>query len=186
MIQNLRDSLNRDCVILHKGDSITPDLDDDLVTAGWRGGSFVKWADGGTGSPYVSRADGTYFGILPYGSNETGDGYTSMAEQNTHYKYGMVLFGGNFFYTRTYEKYGYLARHGLGPETPLTYRPQQLLYISENGLITCENESDLTTFPAHDFPTGGAVPDMSFIAIGYCAVPPSVHNKYYIAVQSTI
>ncbi len=178
--------MTRDLVILAKGDSITVQLEESLADDGWLGGSFAKWVQDPRGFPTVQKADGRYCGFFLFGSNEGGDQYTAITGQNPHYSYATLQFGGNVGYTNTYERYGYKARHGLGPVVPLTYTANQLLYVSENGILTNENESDLTTYEAHDFPDGDPVPDMSFIAFGLCMTPPADVTNQYIGIQTNI
>jgi len=176
--------LSRDLVILYKGDTITAQVRDDMAAAGWAGGQFGRWVVDASGFPTLALADGRYCGFFLFGSSEAGDQYTAMTEQNPHYKYVVLGFGGNVFYTRTFEQYGYLARHGLGPMVPLSYEPQQILYVSENGKITPENESDLATYGIHNFPDGTPVPDMSFTFFGICAVPPMAKTNQYMCIQT--
>lgn len=184
MIQNLKGYTNRDLVLFHKGDTLPMRITDTFARAGWAGGTFVRWVDDGTGQPALDKADGRYCGFFAFGSNETGDQYTAMTGQNPKYKYGILFFGGNFLATITYERYGYLARHSLGPMTPLVYSSQQVLYISENGLITTENESDTTLYPAHSFPNGDPMVPNSFVFFGVCSLPPSAASDNYLFAQT--
>ena len=184
MIMGLPDNLNRDLVILHKGDTVTTSVDADAIASGWSGGQFLRWVDAGTGQPVLTVANGRYCGFAAFGSNEAADQWTGLTKQNIVYGYVVLVFGGNFFYTRTFETYGYMARHGLGPATLLVYEPQMKLYVSENGKITPENESDQATYPAHNFSDGSPIPDNDFVFFGICAVPPSTASKNYMAVQT--
>jgi hypothetical protein len=184
MIVGLNDYNNRDLAILHKGDTIAATITDEMSASGWSGGQFGRWVDNGSGQPCLAIADGRYCGFFAFGSNELGDEWTAITNQNTTYDYVVLFFGGNVFYTRTYERYGYLARNGLGPMTPLVYTPQDALFISENGKITTENESDFAIFPPHNFPDGTPVPADSFVFFGVCVVPPSSANNNYICVQT--
>lgn len=184
MLQIGLPELARDLVVFYKGDTITAQVADSLAASGWQGGQFGRWIFDPSGFPTLAMADGRYCGFYLFGSSEAGDQYTAMTDQNTYYKYVVLGFGGNVFYTKTFEQYGYLARNGLGPMVPLVYAPQQVLYISENGKITNENESDLATYGAHNFPDGSAVPDMSFTFFGICAVPPMAKTNQYICIQT--
>ena len=183
MITNLTNVLDRDLVFLHKGDSMPVAIVDDLAIRGWLGGEFLRWVDAGTGMPTVDIADGRYCGFAGFGSAETGDQYTAMVTQNIVYDYVNLFFGGNYIYTRTYERYGYLYRHGLGPMVPLVYAANQALYISENGQITNEDESDFAIFPPHTFPDGTPIL-VRFVFFGVCSVPPQAGSKYYIGCQT--
>ena len=178
--------LARDLVLMVKGDSFTVQIANGFDAEGWPGGQFVKYTTPVGGFPTVTKADGRYCGFMIFGSNEQADQFTSMTQQNVVYSYATLQFGGNVFYTRTYEEFGYLARNGLGPMVPLVYTPNQFLYISENGKITNENESDQALFPPHNFPDGTPVPDNSFIAFGLCFAPPQPATNFYIGCQSNI
>lgn len=182
-MSNLPNVLDRDLVVLHKGDTITVAISSTLAVSGWAGGQFCRWVDEGTGELTVAIADGRYCGFLPFGSSESGDQYTAMTNQNSTYRYATMFFGGNIFYTRTYEVYGYLARHSLGPVVPLVYGVGQFLYVSENGKLTTEDESDFGIFPPHPFPDGTPI-TVRFVFFGVCAVPPSAATKNYIAIQT--
>lgn len=177
--------LSRDLVLLVKGDSMTVAVDPGLAASGWPGGMFAKYTVSPTGFPTVMKADGRYCGFFIFGSDEDADQLTGMELQNVVYSYVVLQFGGNVAYVRVFETLGYAARHG-GPQTALVYTPNQLLYISENGLVTNENESDLGTYGAHNFPDGVAVPDMSFVAFGLCFVPPSILTNGYLGIQTNI
>lgn len=179
----LYDSLTRDLILLHKGDSITPAISASLAASGWDGGQFVRWTDAGNGELTVTLANGVYCGFMPFGSEEAGDGYVSITGQNPRYKYVSMYFGGNVFYTRTFETQTYIARNGLGPAAALTYTANQALYVSENGKITNQDESDLAVNPGGLFPDGTPI-TVPFVFFGVCAVPPSSASRNYIAVQT--
>lgn len=185
-INNLLNYQNRDLVILHKGDTIPVQITDSLAAAGWQGGQFCRWVTDPSGQPTVDIADGRYCAFFPFGSNELGDQLTSMTTQNVTYKYATIFFGGNIFYTSVYEVYGYEARHG-GPLVPLVYIPNNPLYISENGKITCEDESNMIVFggplPNHTFPNGDPITSR-FVFFGSCVTPPAASTNQYLAVQT--
>ena len=187
-ISNLVNYANRQLVILHKGDTMPVQITSDLAAAGWLGGQFVRWvADpAGSGQPTLDIADGRYCGFFAFGSNEPADQFTSMTGQNTRYRYISLFFGGNMFYTSTYETYGYVARHG-GPLVPLTYTPNNPLYVSENGKITSEDESDMVVFggpiPNHTFPDGSPILSR-FVFFGSCVAAPTAAMNNYLGVQT--
>lgn len=179
----LRDYLNRDLAFLHKGDTITAKITPALAAIGWSGGQFARWVDDGSGEFTLDIADGRYCGFFGFGSDESADQFTAMTNQNTTYDYVVLFFGGNVCYTRTYEVYGYMARHSLGPVVPLVYEANQALYISENGKITNEDESDTALFPIHTFPDGSPIV-ARFVFFGICGVPPSTASLNYIGIQT--
>jgi hypothetical protein len=182
-VAGLYDSLTRDLVVLHKGDSITTAIDATMAATGWAGGTFVRWTDAGTGELTVTLANGVYCGFAPFGSEESGDGFAAITGQNPRYKYVTMFFGGNVFYTRTYETETYKSRNGLEPYNPLTYTANQALYVSENGKLTNQDESDLAVNPTGLFPDGSPI-TIPFVFFGVCCVPPSSASRNYIAVQT--
>lgn len=162
----------RQLSILHKGDSMPMKIDAAMASKGWVGGTFVRWVDDGSGEPCVTIADGRYCGFTPWGSNEPADRYTAITQTNPTYKYITMFYGGNFFATSSFERYTYISRHGGGPLVPLVYSPQDFLYVSENGLITNQDESNPAVNPGGLFPDGSPIV-VPFLYFGLCAVPPS-------------
>ena len=172
---------SRDCAIFRKSESITIKVSDAMVKRGWAGGSFVRWVNDGTGDPCVDIGNGTYCGFVPFGSNEVADQYTAMTNQNPTYKYVVLFFGGNLMGTISYEKYTYLSRHS-GPLVPLVYNANDFLYVSENGLITNQDESNSAVNPGGLFPDGSPILT-PFTNFGVCAVPPVEQTDNYIIAQ---
>jgi hypothetical protein len=184
-ITNLRPYIvTRDCSIFHKGDSMPMRINAAMAARGWRGGTFVRWIDDGTGDPCVTIADGRYCGFTPWGSNETADQYTSMTQTFPRNLFITLLFGGNYLATSTFETQTYAARHG-GPPAALVYTAQQFLYVSENGLITNQDESDIAVNPGHLFPDGTPIVDR-FLYFGIVSVPPSALTENRILVQTNV
>lgn len=175
----------RNCSIFHKGDSMPMKIDAALAAKGWAGGTFVKWTDDGTGEPCVTLADGRYCGFTPWGSNEVADQYTSMTQTFPKNRFITMFFGGNYLATSTYERYTWLSRHGIGPVTPLVYQPQDFLYVSENGIITNQDESDLAVNPTGLFPDGSPIL-VRFLQFGLCSLPPSAATDMYLYAQTNV
>lgn len=175
----------RECSVFHKGDSMPNKIDAAMARKGWRGGSFVKWVDDGSGEPCVTIADGRYCGFTPWGSDEPADKYTSMTQTFPKNKFITMLFGGNFLATSTYERYTYISRHGPGPLVPLVYSPQDFLYVSENGIITNQDESDPAVNPGGLFPDGSPIL-VRFLYFGLCAIPPSSLTNDYLYCQTNV
>ena len=172
-------------MILKKGTTFTVKLSSALAKRGWAGGTFVRQIIDLTSlDTCVDIADGRYCGFFVFGSNESGDQYTSMTQNNVTYGYAVMFWSGNIVYTKTYETMGYMGRNSLGPPTTLVYLPGQPLYVSQNGLITNENESDTGLFPAHDFPNGDPMTPLSFNSFGSCLVAPSALNNSYLMIQT--
>mgnify|MGYP000908261228 CR=1 FL=1 len=184
VIYNLEGYLNRDVALFHRGDSATFKVSAAAAAAGWSGGTFMKWVDDGSGEPTLGIADGRYCGFAAFGSDEPGDRFTAMTGQNPHYRYAALYFGGNFLATRTYEKYTYASRHS-GPLVPLSYHAQQFLYVSENGKLTPEDESDVAVNASGEFPDGSPITER-FLFFGLCAVPPSSKTNGYVYVQTNV
>lgn len=185
-IANYTDYLNaREVAVFHKGDSMPVKIDADMAARGWLGGTFVKWVDDGTGQPCVTIADGRYCGFTPWGSNEPADQYNSMTQTNPKNGFITLFFGGNFMATSSYERYTYISRHGPGPLVPLVYAPQDFLYVSENGLITNQDESNPAVNPGHAFPNGDPIV-IPFLYFGLCSVPPSALTGWKLACQTNV
>ena len=181
---NLLSTLNRDLVVQRKGVTVPVKIDSSLIASGWQGGQLGRWVDDPTGDPTVSIADGRYAGIFLWGSNETADQYTSMTDSFRRYGYTVLLWSSNWFYTRVYERYGYMARHSLGPNVPLVYNPGEAIFVSENGKITKENESDFSLYPPHSFPNGDPIV-VPFNNFGFLATAPKPATNDYISVQTS-
>jgi hypothetical protein len=185
-ITNLRPYIiTRDCSVFHKGDSMPMRINAAMAAAGWTGGTFVKWVDDGSGDPCVTLADGRYCGFSPWGSNEPADQYTSMTQTFPKNLFITLFFGGNYFATTSYERYTYISRHGGGPLVPLVYAPQQFLYVSENGLVTNQDESDPLVNPGGLFPDGTPIL-VRFLYFGLCSLPPSAATENRVFVQSNV
>ena len=185
-ITNLNDYTSmREVSIFHKGDSMPMRIDAAMASRGWAGGTFVRWINDGTGEPCVTIADGRYCGFSPWGSDEVADKYTSMTRTNPIYRYITLFFGGNFLATTTFERFTYQSRHGVGPVTPLVYSPQQFLYVSENGILTNQDESDPAVNPGGLFPDGSPIL-IRFLYFGLCSVAPSVLNNNRIFLQTNV
>lgn len=184
VIYNLEGYASRDLVLFHKGDTATFKIHPSLANRGWSGGQFLRWVDDGSGEPCLGLADGRYCGFAAFGSDEVADRFTTMTRQNEVYQYVGLFFGGNFIATRTYEKYTYASRHS-GPLVPLTYESQQFLYVSENGKITPEDESDPAVNPGGLFPDGSPI-EIRFLFFGLCAVPPTAATNGFIYVQTNV
>lgn len=175
----------RDLAVFHKGDSMPMQIDAAMAAKGWPGGTFVRWVDSGTGEPCVTIADGRYCAFTPWGSNESADQYTSMTRTFPTNKFITMFFGGNYMATITYERYTYASRHSGGPLVPLVYAPQQFLYVSENGFLTNEDESNPAINPGGLFPDGEPIL-VPFLYFGLCAVPPTEATGYRIHIQTNV
>lgn len=179
---NLINRLNRQFVYLKPGNTLSAQASTAMLASGWLGGQFARWVDNGSGELCLDIADGRWVGYLPVGSAEVGDKWVSMSTAARTYGVVTLMYDSCLFYTSTYETIGYIERHG-GAPAPLTYTSQCPLYISENGKITTEDESDLVTYGAHNFPSGTAVSQGQFNSIGVCSVPPGTATNQYLGVH---
>lgn len=179
----LYDALTRDLVFLYKGDNITVKTNPALTASGWDGGQFVRWYADGTGELTIALANGVFCGFLPFGSDEDSDQFTALTESDVTYKKAVLYFGGNIYYTRTYETETYKSRHAIDPYTPLVYTANQILYVSENGKLTNEDESDPAVNPGGLFPDGDPIV-LPFNPVGWTTVPPVVGTKNYLGVHT--
>jgi len=175
----------RDCSVFHKGDSMPAKIDAAMAARGWPGGSFVRWIDDGSGEPCVTLADGRYCGFSPWGSNEPADQYTSMTQTNPKNRFITLFFGGNYAATTSYERYTYISRNGPGPLVPLVYAPQQFLYVSENGLITNQDESNPLVNPGGLFPDGQPIL-VPFLYFGIVSLQPSSQTSDRLYYQTNV
>lgn len=181
-ITNLADALNRDCVLIKKGDSVTVKVEASLAALGWVGGTFFRWVDDGSGEPCLGLSYGVAAGYAVFGSGEEGDQYTSLTGQNTRYSYVNLFYGNAIFATRNFERHTYASRNGVGPLVPLTYKFNGLVYVSENGLLTTEDESDPAVNAGGLFPDGEPI-TAPFSPVGVCAVTPQAQAKGYLFAQ---
>jgi hypothetical protein len=165
----------RDCILYFYGDRQTVVVADAMVTGGWAGGQGVQWADSPLDERVVTYSTGLYGGFLIWGSNEPGDDFTAMTRSQPHYRYATMFSGGCLIGTTSYERYTYTSRTGPGPLVPLTYLPNDVLYLSRRGLWT--NEDEMT-------PAGDPLAPAFFT--GFVAQIPKPANAYYLHIQTSM
>jgi hypothetical protein len=166
---------SRDCVVFFKGDAYTVAVDPAMVASGWPGGQGVMWAASAVDDRVVTYSNGLYGGFLVWGSDESGDRYTSMTGQSKAYRYATFISGGALLSTTTYERYTYTSRLGVGPYAPLVYKPNDILYLSLRGYWTVEDELTLSGNPLAP----------AFFA-GFVAQVPKATNNYFLGVQTSM
>ena len=165
----------RDCIVFFKGDSEPVAVSPDMVRGGWVGGQGVQWSDSSDDEHVVTYSRGLYGGFLLWGSDESGDEYTSMTRSQLIYRYATFCAGGWLISTLAYERYTYASRTGGGPLVPLVYEPNDPLFFSLRGLWTKENELTLSGDPlAPAFFTG------------FVAQLPKPQNKHYLGIQTSL
>jgi len=166
---------SRDCIVFFKGDSTTVTVDAAMVAGGWPGGQGVQWVGTIGDDRVVTYSNGLYGGFLVWGSDETGDRFTAITNQQTAYRYATMFFGGCLISTSSYERYTYASRIGGGPLVPLVYQPNDPLYFSLRGLFT--NEDELTI-------SGSPLAPAFFV--GFVAQIPKALNKFFLGVQTSM
>lgn len=165
----------RDCVVLFAGDRQTVAVDDAMVAGGWPGGQGVQWVDVTPDVRTVTYSNGLYGGFLVWGSDEVGDRFTSMTRNQVVYREATMFSGGCLMMTTSYERYTYASRTGGGPLVPLSYAPNDVLYLSLRGLWTNEDELTLSGSPlAPAFFTG------------FVAQTPKSSNRDFMGIQTSM
>lgn len=174
---------NPDVMIVNGGTSLTMRMSQEFLSRNFAGGTYLRWVDAYNDiEAQMDCADGRYAGFVLFGDPDAGQPYTSYQNQAKLTQYATLVSGNCFVWTKQYETLGFDARNGLGPETPLVYTAGMALYVSENGKITNENESDQTLFPSHTtYPNGDPMGDNA--QLGYCVVPPSDATQSYMLIQ---
>ncbi len=167
---------SRDCIVLFKGDSTTVTVSSAMVSGGWAGGQGVQWVGASQDDRVVTYSSGLYGGFLVWGSDETGDRYTAMTNQQTAYRYATMFFGGSLISTSTYERYTYASRVA-GTLVPIVYHANDPLYLSLRGLFTNEDELSQQT------PTNPLAP--AFF-VGFVAQIPKPTNNYWLGIQTSM
>jgi hypothetical protein len=165
----------RDCIVFFKGDAQPVAVSDAMVAGGWPGGQGVQWVDNTDDLRMVTYSKGLYGGLLIWGSDETGDQYTSMTRNQMVYKAATFLSGGSLISTSSYERYTYTSRIGPGPLVPLVYKANDVLYFSLRGLWTNEDELTISL-------------DLLRPAFftGFVAQVPSPANTFWLGIQTSL
>ena len=136
---------SRDLNVYLRGKTFTVAASPALLQSGWVGGSGLQWADGVFWT--ASQSDGERgAGIALWGSSESSDAWTSLA--GSALAYGQIVVGSGSWVvsTRSFEQYTWASRQA-GPLVPLVYTAQARLRWSLRGLLTVEDEWDLSGDP---------------------------------------
>jgi hypothetical protein len=165
---------SRDCILLFKGDSQTVAMSDAMVAGGWTGGQGVQWVDSPNDVRAVTYSKGLYGGFLVWGSDETGDQFTSMTRNQVVYRAATMFSGGCLISTTSYERYTYASRLG-GPLVPIVYKANDILYFSLRGLWTNEDELTLSNDPLKPC-----------FFTGFVAQVPKSANNFWLGVQTSL
>jgi hypothetical protein len=168
---------SRDCVVFFKGDSTTVTISAAMVAGGWAGGQGVQWNGTSVDDRVVTYSSGLYGGFLVWGSDEVGDRYTAITNQQTVYRSATMFFGGCLIATTSYERYTYASRVAGGPLVPLVYRSNDVLYLSSRGLWTNEDEI------SQQVPANPLAP--AFFT-GFVAQIPKALNSNWLGIQTSM
>lgn len=135
----------RDVVVLVRDADLPVMLDASMVQTGWVGGQGVEWT--GSAAPTVRISDGLWGGLMLWGSSESSDQWVGLTESQPQYQAGTILIGGWVVSVKWYERYTYVSRMSGGDLVPLIYNENDRVRLSRRGLITIEDEWDLSGDP---------------------------------------
>lgn len=162
----------RDCIVFHKGDTVTVSIDTIMATGGWPGGQGVMWADSPLDEFLVTYSDGRAAGFLIWGSDEAADKFVSMTGAQPHYRNAVLVFGNSLISTASYERYTYASRL-IPPLVPIVYTPNDPLYFSLRGLWTNEDEATIAGLPYAPLTPTGTVMQI-----------PKANNNQFLGIQT--
>jgi hypothetical protein len=164
---------SRDCVVFYKDDAYTVAVDDTLVSEGWVGGQGVQWV--ASSSEFtVTRSIGFFGGFLVWGSDEDGDRYTAVTQNQLYYRFATMLSGACLISTSTYEQHTWSSRQA-GPLVPNTFAANQKLYLSLRGYWTPEDELSASGHPSAPAPLAGVVARL-----------PKAQNGWSLGIQTVM
>ena len=166
---------SRDCVIFCKGPAHNVAVDASLIAGGWPGGQGAQWVASSADEPTVTYSSGFFGGFLIWGSDESADQYTASTGNQITYGHAVLMTGRAVLSTSSYEKYTYASRMAGGPFIPLVYQPHQVLYFSQRGLWTYEDELTLSGSPLAPAYHAGWV----------CQLPKAI-NEFFLGVQTRL
>jgi len=165
----------RDCIVLVKGDTMGVNVTEDLATQGWPGAQGVTWAGSTKDEFLVQRSDGRPAGFLLWGSDEVPDRFTAMTRLQPTYRISVFCFGSWVMLTTTYEKYTYASRIA-GPLVPIVYQANDILFMSNRGYLTIEDEWTLSGDPRAP----------NILWCGHIIQPPSPMTDEFMTVQMSV
>jgi len=166
---------NRDCVTLVKGDAYPAEVSAALAAQGWPGGQGVQWVSDPGDRFVVGRSEGLYAGFLLKGSNESGDQYTAITQNQPYYRVATLCAGGWLIMTTSFERYTWASRMA-GPLVEIPYQESDRLVFSNRGLWTREDEWTLSGDPR--------APNDYYI--GFVCQAPAAANGYFMTIQTSI
>lgn len=166
---------SRDLIVLVKDLSIPVVIDSTMASGGWPGGQAVTWAPSTADNFLVTYSDGTYGGILLWGSNESADQYTASTGGAPIYRFGVAAVGTWLVSTSSYEKYTLQSRL-VPPLVPNVYTVGARLRFSLRGLWTPQDEWSISGDPR--------APN-NFL-VGSIVQAPNASNNDFLTVQTAI
>lgn len=167
---------DRDCLILMRGNTFPVSFDSLMASGGWQGGQGIRYTTPvAPGVPTVTYSDGVGVGFMLFGSDETGDDYTSLTRNQGFYRFGTGCLGGWAMTTVAFESHTYASRVGGGPLVPLTYNESDLLVFSLRGYWTKEDEWTLSGDPR--------APNQNYVGSVIQAPVLGPNQRLYLTVQ---
>ena len=166
---------SRDVVILVKDLSIPVVIDDLMAARGWPGGQAVTWTQSTSDNFLATYSDGTYGGVLLWGSNEAADQYISYTNNQPTYRFGVAAVGTWVLFTSSYEKYTLQSRL-VPPLVQNVYTVGDRLRFSLRGLWTPQDEWSIAGDPR--------APN-NFL-VGSVMQAPSASNNGFLMVQTAL
>lgn len=163
----------RNCIVFHKGDTLTVAIDDAMAAGGWPGGQGVMWKDSSQDEFLTTYSDGRGVGFLIWGSDEDADQFTALTRNQPTYRFAVMIFGNSLISTSSFEQYTYASRIAGPPFVPLVYGPNDPLYFSLRGLWTKEDEATLS-----------GKPYAPLDPVGIVAQLPKPSNNNFLGIQT--
>lgn len=165
----------RDVIVLYKDLTIPVRLDNGLLQNGWPGGQGVQWAPSTSDNLVVTASDGIGCAFLLWGSDEESDQYVSYTQNQLASTHAIACTGTWIISTSSYESYTYESRQ-LAPLVANTFVTGEQVYFSLRGLITPQDEWDITADPRAPNP----------YPVGTVIQPPSSSNNFYLMLQTSL
>ena len=169
----------RDCIVLVKDLNFPVMVADNMVQAGWTGGSGLTWAPSVSDNFVATFSDGTYGGFVLFGSNESADQFTAYTGNQPTYKFAVACTGTWIISTLSYEKYTLQSRLG-GPLVPNVYTVGQRLTFSLRGLWTSQ------VAPFDEWTIAGDPRAPNNFLVGSIIQAPNPQNNNFLMVQTAI
>lgn len=165
----------RDVIVLVKNRTFPVRIDSALKQGGWPGGQGVIWTDSGQDDFTVTYSDGFAGGFLLWGSNEDADQFIAQDKNQPTYDFAVACFGSWIISTSTFERYTLQSRL-VPPLVENVYVPGEVLYFSERGFFTSQDEWTISGDPRAPNPT----------IVGTVIQPPAADNSNFLMLQTIL